>query len=344
MKEDIREIEQKDLILYMEQHGEKAFKAKQVWEWMWQKGLDSFDEMTNLSKALREDLKKDFYFSPVVIKEEQVSVDHTRKISFELQDGMCVEGVLIPSKDRVTACISSQVGCVLGCGFCATARTRQRRDLTSGEIFGQVCALQKKSFEIYNKGLSNIVLMGMGEPLLNYDAVMRAMHFVSSPKGLGFSPGRITISSAGIIEGIKRLEKEKERYNLAISLHSTNDVKRSSLMPVNKSNTTSRLREALSTYAKNTGERITIEYLMLGNFNDTSSDAESLAKYCRAFPVKVNIIRYNPVPGLPYQTSSDEAVDKFTAYLESKNMLVHVRQSRGKDIDAACGQLAGKKV
>lgn len=343
MKKDIREVAYSELRQFVVDAGEKPFKAKQIGEWLWQKGLSSFDEMTNLSLPLRTALQTAFFFPEFRVAEVLEAKDKTRKYRFEMDDHLSVEGVLIPAGDRVTACISSQVGCALGCSFCATSKLEKRRDLSAGEIFSQVLTLQQNSLETYGKGLSNIVLMGMGEPFLNYDAVMKALKHITAPDGLGFSPRRITLSTAGLVKGIERFTREGLRYHLAISLHCVDEAKRSALMPVNKSNSLAALREALSQYAQTSGERIIIEYLMLGGYNDAVADAEKLAVFCRAFPVKVNLIAYNPVAELPFRASAEDAVSKFVAVLESKNMLVQLRRSRGQDIQAACGQLAGKR-
>jgi len=342
-KNDILLYSLDDLKNFLIDHNEKPFRAKQIYEWLWQKYVVDFDEMTNLSKDLRELLKKHFYFQAVSIEHLQISKDKTIKVAFKLKDGLLVEGVLIPVDNRVTACISSQVGCNLGCEFCATGKMGLKRNLTVGEIFHQVTEIMKLAHERYNLSLTNIVLMGMGEPLLNYNQVLPAIHHITSENGLGMSPQRITLSTVGLPRMIKKLADDQVKFNLAVSLHSANNKKRSGFMPVNKHNSLDDLRDALVYFNQKTGQRITFEYLLMDGVNDSLKDAQEFAEYCKSFPVKINIIEYNSTADKRFKKSSNENFDQFVTFLKSKNLVVNIRRSRGQDIDAACGQLAGKK-
>ena len=342
-KNDILLYSLDDLKNFLIDHNEKPFRAKQIYEWLWQKYVVDFDEMTNLSKDLRELLKKHFYFQAVSIEHLQISKDKTIKVAFKLKDGLLVEGVLIPVDNRVTACISSQVGCNLGCEFCATGKMGLKRNLTVGEIFHQVTEIMKLAHERYNLSLTNIVLMGMGEPLLNYNQVLAAIHHITSENGLGMSPQRITLSTVGLPRMIKKLADDQVKFNLAVSLHSANNKKRSGFMPVNKHNSLDDLRDALVYFNQKTGQRITFEYLLMDGVNDSLKDAQEFAEYCKSFPVKINIIEYNSIADKRFRKSPNETFDQFVTFLKSKNLVVNIRRSRGQDIDAACGQLAGKK-
>jgi len=342
-KEDIRKKTKNELKDFFLTEGKKAFRAKQVYEWLWQKGAGSFDEMTNLSKDDRQMLKNKFDLNPIVLKDEQTSSDGTIKCAFELYDGHIIESVLIPSAKRVTACISTQVGCQLGCSFCATAKIPFKRNLEVGEIFDQVIYLNQLAEKHYQLNLSNIVYMGMGEPLNNYENLIRSANIISDEEGLNFSTRRLTVSTVGIPDKIKQLVKDNARFNLAISLHTAIDEKRNKIIPVNKKYNLNQLKEALIYYHKETGNRIIFEYLMLGGFNDEQSDARALADFCRNFPVKVNLIEYNPIGKDTFQKSADKKMEEFKDFLEKRNMVVTIRRSRGSDIDGACGQLAGKK-
>ncbi len=339
--ENIREKDISGLELFFTGIGEKAFRAKQVHEWIWKKGARSFDDMTNLSKHIRKKLKSNFVILPAEVITCQTSKDNVIKSLFRLSDNHHIEGVLIPSKERVTACISSQVGCKLGCTFCATGTAGFTRDLSCPEIYDQVFLLNELAKSQYGHHLSNIVLMGMGEPLLNYDNVLQAVNIIISGKGLGFSPKRITLSTVGIIKGIKRLADEKVKFNLAVSLHSANQKKREKIVPVSKANPLPLLMSALQYFHEKTDTRITFEYLLLQNINDQVEDARELAEYCKGIPCKINLIEYNPVKEKPYKKSTGADTEAFKHYLEQRNIIVNTRSSRGKDIDAACGQLAG---
>ncbi len=338
---DIRSLTQEELKEMIVEGGEKAFRAKQIYEWLWKKHARSFDEMTNLSKDLRNWLNENFEFPVVQVEKEQASKDRTIKMVFRLSDDALVEGVLIPSGDRVTACISSQVGCKFNCDFCATGKMGFGRNLNAAEIVDQVAIIKRRAKEEYDLELSNIVLMGMGEPLLNYDEVMKAIHRITSPEGMEMSPQRITLSTVGIPKMIKKLADDGAKFQLAVSLHSASDKIRSKIMPVNRRNDLSQLKEALIYYNEKTGNRISFEYLLMRDINDSLEDAKELAEYCKSFPVKINLIEFNSTDS-KYQKSTQDATDAFITFLKSKNMVVNLRRSRGEDIDAACGQLAGK--
>jgi 23S rRNA (adenine2503-C2)-methyltransferase len=341
-KVDIRQLDLEELKAYFTEIGEKAFRAKQVYEWLWKKGATTFDEMTNLSKEVRENLNNHFEIRFLTIEEFQKSDDRTIKSAFKLADGAVVEGVLIPTSKRMTACISTQVGCSLSCDFCATGKLKRMRNLNADEIYDQVVKISKQAEEHYNIPLSSIVYMGMGEPLLNYKNVLQSIHHITSEDGLGMSPKRITISTAGIAKMIKQLGDDEVRFNLAVSLHAANDEKRSKIMPINDSNTLEALAEALIYFHEKTGTRITYEYIIFKDFNDEIQDAMELAEFCKHVPCKINIIEYNSIDGGIYQQADPKKVDAFADYLEERNIIVNIRRSRGKDIDAACGQLANK--
>lgn len=338
---DIRYISNDELVLFLEKCGEKAFRAKQIREWLWKKDIKSFDEMLNLSLSLRESLKSNFEFKTTLIEKEEKSIDRTVKFVFKLFDGNKIEGVLIPSDKRVTACISSQVGCPLGCRFCATGSMGFTRHLHFSEVIDQYSLMNKKALEYYSHDISNIVYMGMGEPLINYDNVKKSIDILTSSEGKGLSPARITLSTVGIVQGIRRLADEGFKCGLAISLHSADQEKRKKIMPVTTSNTLLELQDALRYYVEKTKNRITIEYLLLDKINDSQNDAEKLAQFCRAFPVKINIIEYNTTDS-EFVGSHSEKKEIFVNYLESKNLIVNIRHSRGQDISAACGQLLRK--
>jgi 23S rRNA (adenine2503-C2)-methyltransferase len=342
-KTDILSLNLSEIKSFLTKKGEKEFRANQIYEWLWKKPVSSFEQMTNISKELRALLKDNFIIQSVKVEELQISKDKTIKVAFSLVDGMLIEGVLIPSENRSTACISSQVGCNLGCEFCATGKLGLMRNLSVGEIYHQVVTLMNLADEKYKLSLTNIVLMGMGEPLLNYDNVLKALEMISSNKGLGMSPQRVTLSTVGLPRMIKKLADDKVKFNLAVSLHSANDKKRSEFMPVNKRNSLAELSEALVYFNEKTGQRITFEYLLMEGLNDSLKDAKEFAEYCKSFPVKINIIEYNSTNDSRFKRSSNTAFDEFVTFLKGRNLVVNIRRSRGMDIDAACGQLAGKK-
>jgi len=341
-KKDIRGMTEEELKQFFLDHGEKAFHGKQVYEWLWKKGATRFAVMSNLSKGTRRLLKDHFDIPSLEPAGQQSSRDGTLKMVFRTVDGELLESVLIPRKNRATACISSQIGCKLACTFCATGKLPFRRNLTAGEIYDQVLAVRQKAQERLNLPLSNIVYMGMGEPLLNYDQVAASIRVLSSDKGLGISPRRITVSTVGIPDAIRKLANSDLRTELAVSLHSAIDETRSRLAPINKKYDLQTLKQALIYFHQKTDKRITFEYLLLKDVNDQIADARALAEYSKNFPVKINLIEYNQVEGSGFHKPDSQRVEAFKAFLEERNMIVNIRKSRGEDIDAACGQLAGK--
>jgi 23S rRNA (adenine2503-C2)-methyltransferase len=324
--------------------GEPAFRAKQVYEWIWKKAARSFDAMGNIPKTTREWLSEKFSLQIVTTAEAQISSDRTIKSSFELFDKNLIEGVLIPTRERMTACVSSQVGCSLTCSFCATGYMDRKRNLEAFEIYDQVVLIRDQAQEKYGQALTNIVYMGMGEPLLNYANVLKSVEQITSPEGLGMSPRRITVSTAGIAKMIQKLGDDQVKFNLALSLHAANDTKRNQIMPINESNTLDVLKTALLYFFDKTGNDITLEYIVFNKFNDTIEDARELYEFAKGIPCKINLIEYNPIAQSSFVNAEADAIAKFSAFLESKRMIVNIRRSRGRDIDAACGQLAGKKA
>jgi len=337
---NLRHLSSAELNTLVADLGEKPYRAKQIHEWIWQKGISSIDEMSNLSKAFKEKLKEDYSLFKLEIDHSQFSEDTTIKNRFVLHDGHFVEGVLIPTETRMTACVSSQVGCSLSCKFCATGYMDRVRNLDFDEIVDQVMHLNRQATTHYGRHLSNIVFMGMGEPLLNYANVLKAIERITSPDGMGMSPSRITVSTAGIAKMIRKLADDQVKFNLALSLHAANDEKRNQIMPINETNNLKVLIEALNYFYKATKNPITFEYILFANFNDSVEDADDLIRICRQVPAKVNIIEYNPI-GLANFAKPDEAkVNTFMKYLDANRVNARLRRSRGKDIDAACGQLA----
>ena len=340
---DIRRTTPQQLKEFLTSIGEKPFRAKQIQEWLWQKSATRFAEMTNLSKSLRMQLEAHYALRPVTIQEQQESGDGTIKYMFRLHDGHLVEGVLIPTKKRMTACISSQVGCSLSCKFCATGYMDRKRNLDAAEIYDQVVLIRQQAEQRYERPLTNIVYMGMGEPLLNYANVLQSVEYITSPQGLDMASWRITVSTAGIAKMIKKLGDDAVKFNLALSLHAANDQKRSQIMPINESNTLVALREALQYFYQKTDTPVTFEYIVFHNVNDTLEDARELWEFTKRVPSKVNIIEYNPISEADFTNTEADRLDQFAAFLERKGVTVNVRRSRGKDIDAACGQLAIKQ-
>jgi len=338
----IRDLSVEELADYLKANDFPSFRAKQIMDWLWKKNVGSFQEMKNVGKGLQLFLDEHFSINKISIKDQQISKDKTIKCAFEVDKKSVVEGVLIPTSKRTTACISSQVGCSLACTFCATGRLKLLRNLTAGEIYDQVFHLKNEANHRYQKSLSNIVYMGMGEPLLNYKNVLSSIDWICSDDGLGMSPKRITVSTAGISKMIKKLGDDEVRFNLALSLHAANDEKRNKIMEINESNDLESLRDALQYFYEKTNSRVTFEYIIFDGFNDEISDARELADFAKCVPCKINIIEYNPIDGEPFKQAKSEKVDQFASFLEERNMIVNVRRSRGKDIDAACGQLANK--
>lgn len=341
-KSNIREFSKSELIQKLESLGEKSFRAKQIYEWLWKKNAATFDEMSNLSKDLRKKMEDHFFIDHIELDDQQISSDKTIKCAFTAGPGKVIEGVLIPTTSRMTACISSQVGCSLACKFCATGRLKLMKNLSAGEIVDQVVYLRDQAENRYKTPLTNIVYMGMGEPLLNYKNVLRSVELITSEEGLGIAPRRITISTAGIAKMIKKLGDDQVKFNLALSLHAANDKKRSHIMDINDTNNLEALADALRYFHEKTGSRVTFEYIIFKDFNDRIEDAQELAEFAKCVPCKINIIEYNPIDDGEFQQAERQKVDAFAAFLEDRNLVVNIRRSRGKDIDAACGQLANK--
>jgi 23S rRNA (adenine2503-C2)-methyltransferase len=342
-KIDIRSLSLEALYEHFTQMDEKNYRAKQIYEWLWKKSCISFDDMSNISKELRKKLDENFIINNVKINNSQFSADKTIKNSFILHDNYLIEGVLIPAPERMTACVSSQVGCSLTCKFCATGYMERERNLNPDEIYDQVVLIDRQSKENYGMPLTNIVYMGMGEPLLNYNNVLKSVERITAEDGLNMSPKRITVSTAGIAKMIKKLGDDHVKFNLALSLHAANDEKRNTIMPINEQNSLKALAEALKYYFAKTKNPVTYEYIVFNDFNDEIQDAVELARFCRHIPCKVNIIEYNPISFASYTNAGEDKIEAFAEYLRSHDVITNIRRSRGKDIDAACGQLAIKE-
>ncbi|AEM71028.1 Ribosomal RNA large subunit methyltransferase N [Allomuricauda ruestringensis DSM 13258] len=341
-KKDIRALTKEQLRQFFVDQGDKAFRGNQVYEWLWQKSAHDFDAMTNISKETRSMLEDNFVINHIRVDQMQRSSDGTIKNAVRLHDGLIVESVLIPTETRTTACVSSQVGCSLDCRFCATARLKRMRNLNPDEIYDQVVAIDNESRLYFDRPLSNIVFMGMGEPLMNYNNVLKAIEKITSPEGLGMSPKRIIVSTSGVPKIIKKMADEEVKFGLAVSLHSAIDEVRTSIMPFNATFPLKDLREALEYWYSKTKNRITYEYVVWKGINDTQEAVDALVKFCKFAPSKVNIIEYNPIDDGEFQQASSKAVEMYQNTLERNGITVTVRRSRGKDIDAACGQLANK--
>ncbi|MFN4881065.1 MAG: 23S rRNA (adenine(2503)-C(2))-methyltransferase RlmN [Bacteroidota bacterium] len=342
LKTNIRSLNLTQLEEWFIQSGDKKFRANQVYDWLWKKGVQSIEAMSNLSKETRNKLSESFEFPALLLNKTQLSADGTMKIRFITNDQHFIEGVIIPADERITACVSSQIGCSLTCAFCATGKMKRERNLYFYEIFDQVAMLNHIAEKQYGRGLTNIVFMGMGEPLLNYSQVTEAIEKITSPDSLGMSPRRITVSTAGIAKMIRKLGDDQVRYRLALSLHAANDEKRSKIMPINDENNLESLIAALNYFFQKTKSRISLEYILLKNVNDSMEDAKQLVRTARRIPCRVNIIEYNPVEGTGFEKASEENTQRFANALEQSGITVTIRHSRGKDIDAACGQLANK--
>lgn len=340
---NIRELSLVELKDYFESIGNKKFRAIQAYEWLWKNNARSFDEMSNLSLELRKKLSEDFDMNAISVDATQHSNDGTVKSRFRTYDGHLIEGVLIPTEKRNTACVSSQIGCSLTCKFCATGMMDRKRNLSFDEIYDQVAYLNEQSEKVYGKKLSNIVYMGMGEPLLNYKNVLKSIDRITASDSMGISPKRITVSTAGVAKMIKQLGDDQVRFNLALSLHAPTDKKRNEIMPINETNTIALLIEALNHFYNKTKNDITLEYILFKDKNDSIQDAEDLIKIYRQIPTHlINVIEYNPVFGADFVKPEEDATHLFTDHLAKNRVNVRVRRSRGKDIDAACGQLANK--
>ena len=341
-KKDIRALTKDELRAFFVDQGDKAFRGNQVYEWLWQKSAHSFDDMTSISKQTRQMLDDNFVINHIKVDSMQRSSDGTIKNAVRLHDGLIVESVLIPTKTRTTACVSSQVGCSLDCKFCATARLKRMRNLNPDEIYDQVVAIDKESKLYHNRPLSNIVFMGMGEPLMNYNNVLKAIDKITSPEGLGISPKRIVVSTSGVPKMIKKMADDEVKFKLAVSLHSARDSVRTSIMPFNATFPLADLREALEYWYTKTKNPITYEYVVWQGINDKKEDVDALIKFCKFAPSKVNLIEYNPIDDGDFRQADNEAINMYVSMLERNRITVTVRRSRGKDIDAACGQLANK--
>lgn len=341
-------LSQRELENFAQSMGQPAFRGRQLFKWIYGKGARSFDEMTDLPKSWRAELAKHAEIRAIELAQIQKASDRTIKCLFTLASGRKVESVLIPDFDendqakRLTVCVSSQVGCAMACSFCATGLMGFQENLTAGEIYDQVWQLNQMAQDEFGRGITNIVFMGMGEPLQNYAQVLKSIQFLTDPEGLGLSAKRITVSTVGLARRIKQLADEEVRFNLAVSLHAPTDEKRSSIMPVNRNERTdiSALVEALTYFTSKTGRRITFEYCMFAGFNDGREDARNLAAIANRFPSKVNLIMYNQVPGSSFKQTSERQLNAFIRELTNKGAVVTVRRSRGQDIAAACGQLA----
>ena len=341
-KRDIRKLKLDELKEFFVQHGEKPFRAQQVYEWLWMKSAKTFEQMTNISLPLREMLKEHFVINHIKVDNMQRSSDGTIKNAVTLHDGLIVESVLIPTEKRITACVSSQVGCSLACKFCATARLKRQRNLSPDEIYDQVVAIKEQAELFFGRPLTNIVFMGMGEPLLNYANVTSAIEKITAQKGLNMASKRITLSTVGVAKMIIKMADDGVKFNLAVSLHSAIDKTRSSIMPINDTNSLKELREALQYWYQKTKRNVTYEYVVWKGINDTEEHARALLKFCKLIPSKVNLIEYNPIDDGEFQQAPEEVLNMYMHLLESNGITTRIRKSRGKDIDAACGQLANK--
>ena len=342
MKQDVRALSLDELRAFFIEQGEKPFRGNQVYQWLWQKGIHDFEGMTNLSVPIRALLETHFSINHIAIDTQQKSKDGTLKNAVRLHDGLIVESVLIPTASRSTACVSSQVGCSLDCTFCATARLKRMRNLNPDEIYDQVMAMDQQSRMYFNRPLSNIVFMGMGEPLMNYKNVVAAIDKITDPSGMGMAPRRITLSTSGIPKMIKKLAEEYPKFKLAVSLHSARQSIREQIMPFANTFPLEDLLEALHYWYDTTKSRVTFEYVVWEGINDTAEDIDALVAYCHQVPSKVNLIQYNSIGDAQFKQASNAKVAEYQQALESKGIVVTIRNSRGSDIDAACGQLANK--
>jgi 23S rRNA (adenine2503-C2)-methyltransferase len=341
-KRDIRKLKLDELKEFFVLQGEKPFRAQQVYEWLWMKSAKSFDQMTNISLSTREMLSQHFVINHIKVDKMQRSEDGTIKNAVTLHDGLVVESVLIPTEKRITACVSSQVGCSLACKFCATARLKRQRNLSVDEIYDQVAAIKEQAELFYGRPLTNIVFMGMGEPLLNYANVIGAIEKITAQKGLNMASRRITVSTVGVAKMIKKMADDEVKFNLAVSLHAALNETRSSIMPINDTNPLEELADALRYWYQKTKSKVTYEYVVWKGINDTEEHARALLKFAKVVPSKVNLIEYNPIDDGEFQKASDEALNMYMDLLEKNGITTRIRKSRGKDIDAACGQLANK--
>ena len=344
MKIDIRSLTENQIIEFFLDKGFDSYRGKQVYEWIWKKSVYSFDDMTNLSKDLRVMLDTHFVINHIEVDKIQKSSDGTIKNAVKLFDDYTVESVLIPTDDRTTACVSSQVGCSLDCKFCATSKLKRMRNLNPDEIYDQVVTINNQSLKYFKRPLSNIVFMGMGEPLMNYNNLIESIEKISSDKGLNMSQKRIVVSTSGIPKMIKKLADEDLKVNLALSLHSALEETRNKIMPFSTKFSLEDIKESLLYWYSKTKRRITFEYIVWKGINDSVDDINALVNYCKSIPSKVNLIEYNSIGDENFTSASQSMIDLYKDLLEKNKITVTVRRSRGKDIDAACGQLANKEV
>ena len=348
VRTDLKALSREELEAFVQTLGEPRYRGRQLFQWFYGKGAASFEEMTNLPQRLRERLAEQAVLPTIKMAQLQQATDGTLKALFTLSTGRQIESVLIPDVGedgearRLTVCVSSQVGCAMGCAFCATGLMGFQQNLTAGEIFDQVWEMNQLASERYGRRITNVVFMGMGEPLLNYEAVLKSIEAMTHEDGLGLAARRITVSTVGLARRIRQLADDETRFNLAVSLHAPEDAKRSSIMPVNRRAATDldALKDAIQHYTQQTGRRVTYEYCMFEGFNDGEDDARHLARVARWAPSKVNLIMYNPVEGLGFRRTSEKQLNRFIQVLVDEGVRVTVRRSRGQDIDAACGQLA----
>ena len=334
---DLSELELTTVEETLQSHGFEPFHARQLFRWMYRRGVTDFGRMTDLSKSLRAHLAAEHTIATPEVVSDQLSVDGTRKFVLALRDGRRIESVFIPDTPAMTFCVSTQVGCAMSCGFCLTGQMGLVRHLTAGEIAGQVRVLAARTSLLEHP--FNIVLMGMGEPLHNYDNTMKALRMLHSEHGLAISPRRVTLSTVGIVPGLERLAHEPLMPNLAVSLHATTDEQRTALVPPNRKYPLAQILDACRRFPLRKRSRITFEYVMLDRVNDTPEDARRLAGLLAGIKAKVNLIPLNPAPGILYERPSDDRVDRFAQILADRHLTVSVRKSRGRDIRAACGQL-----
>ena len=342
MKIDIRSLSEDELCEFFVKKGFDSYRGKQVYEWIWKKSSYTFDNMTNISKDLRIMLDENFVINHIEVDKIQKSLDGTIKNAVKLFDDYTVESVLIPTEDRTTACVSSQVGCSLDCKFCATSKLKRMRNLNPDEIYDQVVTINNQSLQYFNRPLSNIVFMGMGEPLMNYNNLVKSIEKISSDKGLNISQKRIVVSTSGIPKMIKKLADENLNVNLALSLHSAIEETRNKIMPFSSKFPLNNIKESLDYWYTKTNRKITFEYIVWKGINDTTKDIDSLVSYCRSIPSKVNIIEYNSIGDEDFKSANNNIIEQYKRALEKNKITVTIRRSRGKDIDAACGQLANK--
>ncbi len=340
MKKNIRELKFSELEELLKKIKEPRYRSSQIYRWLWKEKVQSFNQMTNISKSCQDYLIQNFTINYVKNEKQIISSDGTIKFLFVLSDGNKCEGVLIPEKNRITACVSSQVGCSFSCKFCATGQMKRKRNIFSHEIFDQVSLMMNEAKKKYKMGLTNIVYMGMGEPLVNYQNVVDSIKYITSKEGLNMSSKRITLSTVGVSKMIKKLADENLKINLAVSLHSANNFKRSEIMDINSINDLDNLKDALIYFFKKTKTKITYEYVMLKDFNDTEKDAIDLVNFSKIVPSKVNLIEFNSVEDSHFNKSTDKKTKEFISILKKENIIVNLRRSRGEDVNAACGQLA----